>query len=170
MRIKIHGLICIKSEWKWWILKLKWEIDNQFLEREQKWKTETREENMNSDKGHESSLLDFLTGKPVSWQNWRKPKPAFQNWNPINRIWTREHQEAIRLAGFLNRLAGFESLQKFSFPDVLNRKSGFVPVKFQTEFGFPDLRTGRPVMRQRGGLANPVFRIENPIIRILSRD
>ena len=38
------------------------------FEREQKRKTETREEKMNSDKGHESGLPNLLTGKPVHGQ------------------------------------------------------------------------------------------------------
>ena len=55
-------------------------------------------------------------------------------------------------------------------PDEFNRKSGWFQQMFHANSVFRILRTGYPVLRQREGLANPVFRIENPVIQMLSRE
>ena len=107
---------------------------------------------LNKIEGHESGLPDLLIGKPVTGQIWSKPKTAYRKWDPEIWKWAREKKEAIQLTGFRNRLAGFENHKQIWF-------SGFVPAQTQSKFGFPNWRTGKPVMMQRRSLANPVIRI-----------
>ena len=93
--------------------------------------------------------------------------------DPVDRKLTRKQEAWIRLACLHNRLAGFETdlwLHKFGLPDFEEPEIRFCSSKLLCEFGFPVLLTGRPVVKQRRSLANPVFRIENPVIRISTRE
>ena len=110
--------------------------------------------------------------------------------DPVGWKLTRKQEAWIWLAGFLKRLAGFEKHYKFDFSDYLELEIRFCSTKLPCEFSFPvlltgrpvvrqwvpskfglpDWRTDRPVMKQRGGLANSVFWIENPVFRMLSRE
>ena len=111
---------------KWRGIDWKWKRVAHGFERERK---KTCAENslerkkMNSTKAHESGLPDFLTGWPVIGQKREEPKTVCRIWDPVDRIWTREQQARIRLAGFVIRLAGYwpeSEKHEFGLPVCLN--------------------------------------------------